>query len=174
MPERILWRVSRLGRGTAVRPEWRPIMTRYEPAWSQVNGACVIRVLVVEDRPEIRYGLEMRLDAEPDMQVVGLAADGLAALTLASEVLPDVVLMDVEMPALDGIETCRMLCERHPRMPVVMLSIHDDAGTQDRAALASAAGFVSKEEPVDRLLSVIREAALRHQPLPRRQHPTAS
>lgn len=124
-----------------------------------MNGALMIRILIVEDRLEVRHGLEMRLAAEPDLQVVGLAADGFTALVLAEDLCPDVILMDVDMPALDGIETCSRLHQRYPHLPVVILTIHDDAGTRGRACQAQAAGFVSKEKPVDCLLSAIRDAA---------------
>lgn len=123
----------------------------------------MIRILVVEDRPEVRYGLQMRLAVEADMQVVGLAADGSVVLDLVEELSPDVVLMDIEMPGQDGIDTSWSLQQSHPGLPVVLLSIHDDTLTLDRAARARVAGLVSKEQPVDCLLAAIRDAASRGQ-----------
>ncbi|MGE5603009.1 MAG: response regulator transcription factor [Nitrososphaerales archaeon] len=122
----------------------------------------MIRVLIVEDRAEVRHGLQMRLAAEPDMEVVGSAGDCSAALVLAEDLRPDVVLMDVEMPRQDGIETTYALHRRHPEIPVVILTIYDDTCTRGRAARANAAGFVSKEKPVDYLLATIRDAAGRN------------
>lgn len=118
----------------------------------------MIRILVVEDRAEIRLGLQMRLAAEPDMTVVGAAPDGSSALRMVAALSPDVVLMDVEMPVRDGIETCDALHERSPDLPVVFLTIHDDAHTRGRTARVGAAGFVSKDQPVDSLLAAIRQA----------------
>ncbi len=119
----------------------------------------MIRILIVDDRPEVRYGLQMRLTAEPDMEIVGTAGDGTSALICVADLCPDVVLMDVEMPGQDGIETSCALHRRFPGARVVLLTIHDDAATRSRAAGAHVTKFVSKEKSVDCLLSAIRDAA---------------
>jgi DNA-binding NarL/FixJ family response regulator len=119
----------------------------------------MIRILIVDDRAQVRLGLQMRLAAEPDMTVAGAVPDGSSALLLVEAVSPDVVLMDVEMPLYDGIETCIALHRRYPDLPVVFLTIYDDACTRARAAHAHAAGFVSKDRSVDSLLAAIRQAA---------------
>ncbi len=119
----------------------------------------MIRILIVEDRPEVRTGLLMLLSAEPDMNVVGLACNGRDALDRAAHLVADVVLMDVDMPVLDGIEASMQLTEQFPQLPVVILTIYDDAQTQARARRARAAGFVTKDKPVDCLLATIREVA---------------
>jgi DNA-binding NarL/FixJ family response regulator len=119
----------------------------------------MIRILLVDDQQNIRRGLRMRLGLEPDLTVVGEAGDGEAALRLARLVAPDVVVMDVEMPGVDGIAATEMLLRAEPRCAVVVLTLHDDAVTRERAAAAGACGFVSKTRIDDCLLSAIRAAA---------------
>jgi DNA-binding NarL/FixJ family response regulator len=121
----------------------------------------MIKLLIVDDQPSVRTGLHMCLAAEPDFTVVGEAADGEAALDLARTLSPDVVLMDVEMPHMGGIETADMLRKICPRTAVIMLSIHDDAQTRARAEKAGAAAFVPKSVPTDMLLATIRQAVAR-------------
>ena len=119
----------------------------------------MIRVLIVDDQPAVRQGLRMRLAAEPDLEVVGEAADGEVALSCAQALCPDVVLMDVEMPGMDGIaatDTLRKLC---PSTAVIVLSMYDDARTRARAEGAGAAAFVGKSLPTDTLLATIRQVA---------------
>ena len=99
----------------------------------------------------------MRLAVELDLSVVGEAADGEAALALAQEVYPDVVLMDVEMPHMDGIAAAHALRRICPNVSVIMLSIHDDARTRMCAEKAGAAAFVPKAVPADLLLATIRQ-----------------
>jgi DNA-binding NarL/FixJ family response regulator len=119
----------------------------------------MIRLLIVDDQPTVRKGLRMRLTAEPDLQVVGEASDGKVALSLAQMLNPDVVLMDVEMPHADGIATTKALHTAYPHMAVIMLTIHDDAHTRERAQQAGAVAFVPKSFPTDRLLATIRQVA---------------
>ena len=102
--------------------------------------------------------MQMRLAVESDLSVVGEAADGEAALALAQKIYPDVVLMDVEMPHMDGIAAANALRRTCPDVSVIMLSIHDDAGTRTCAEQAGAAAFVPKYVPADRLLAAIRQA----------------
>jgi DNA-binding NarL/FixJ family response regulator len=120
-------------------------------------GAAMIRLLIVEDQPAVRRGLQMRLSAEPDFEVIGEAADGQTALELVSRFCPDVVVMDVEMPCSDGIATTRALLMICPSTEVVILSLHDDACTQARARQAGAAAFVGKSMPTETLLTTIRQ-----------------
>ena len=103
----------------------------------------------------------MRLAAEPDMTVVGEAADGAAALDLVEEVRPEVVLMDVAMPILDGIQATSLLRQLHPEVAVIVLTMYEDAATRTRAAHAGAAGFVAKSAPIECLLDAIRDTAWR-------------
>ena len=120
----------------------------------------VIKILLVDDQPAVRDGLRMRLELEPDLTIVGEARDGLEAVAMAQALVPDVVVMDVEMPGLDGIEAARQLRERDPTMAIVMLSIHCDATTQLCAREAGALAFVEKRAAIDVLLAEIRRAAL--------------
>jgi DNA-binding NarL/FixJ family response regulator len=124
---------------------------------SQPFGAEMIRLLIVEDQPAVRQGLQMRLSAEPDFEVIGEAADGQTALDLVNRLCPDVVLMDVEMPCGDGIATTRALHLISPSTEVIILSLHDDACTQARAKQAGAAAFVGKSMPTETLLTTIRQ-----------------
>ena len=121
----------------------------------------MIRLLIVEDQPGVRQGLRMLLDAESDLSVIGEAADGGDALMLAASLGPDVVLMDVEMRRMDGIATTTALHQAFPRIPIIMLSIHDDAGTRARADVAGAETFVSKLMPAKVLVAAIRQVAHR-------------
>lgn len=117
----------------------------------------MIRILIVEDRPEVSLGLQMLLSSEPDMHVVGWACNCPAALESAMQLAPDVILVDVELPRQNGIETAAQLSEQHAQTPVVVFTIQDDRLTRARARHARVAGFVTKEKPVETLLATIRE-----------------
>ena len=119
----------------------------------------MIKILLVDDQLAVRDGLRMRLELEPDLTIIGEARDGSEAVTLAQALVPDVVVMDVEMPGLDGIEAARQLRAKTPSMAIVMLSIHGDAPTRERAREAGMVAFVEKRAAIDVLLAEIRRAA---------------
>ena len=98
----------------------------------------------------------MRLSMEPDVEVVGEAESGEAALQLVRALSPDVVLMDVEMPGMDGIVATAALRATAPHVAVVILSLYDDARTRARAREAGAAAFVAKHQAKSTLLATIR------------------
>jgi DNA-binding NarL/FixJ family response regulator len=118
-----------------------------------------IKVLLVDDQPVIRQGLRLRMATEADIAVIGEAGDGRAALDLAARLSPDVIIMDIAMPGLDGIEATRHLRATVPGSTVVILSLSDDAATRARAAEAGAAAFVAKHEADGLLLDTIRRLA---------------
>jgi DNA-binding NarL/FixJ family response regulator len=115
----------------------------------------VIRVMLVDDQAMIRQGLRMILDAEPTITVVGEAADGRDALDVADRARPDVVLMDVRMPRMDGIEACRRLHERVDPPRVLMLTTFDLDEHVFAALDAGAAGFLLKDAPAEHLVDAI-------------------
>ncbi|HEX6680214.1 MAG TPA: response regulator [Gaiellaceae bacterium] len=116
-----------------------------------------IRVLLVDDQELVRTGFRMILDAEEDMEVVGEAANGKEALTEAVQLRPDVVLMDVRMPELDGIEaTRRLLADRGVDSKVVMLTTFDMDEYVYEALSAGASGFLLKDAPPEQLVAGIR------------------
>ena len=119
-----------------------------------------IRVLVVDDEALLRSAFRSVIDAEDDMEVVGEAADGAEAIRLAVEVSPDVVLMDVRMPVMDGIEATRTITSvRHDPPHVLMLTTFDLDESVFEAIRAGASGFALKRRPLDELLSAIRIVA---------------
>ncbi len=119
----------------------------------------MIRVLLVDDQAVVRRALRGRFSLEPDLEVVGEASTGSEALSLAQILKPDVVLMDIQMPEMDGIEATAALCRVIPQSAVVILSIYDDAQTRGRAQAAGAVAFVEKRGATDTLLAAIRLAA---------------
>ena len=118
-----------------------------------------IQDLLVDDEPSVLRGLRMRLGLESDIHVVGEAADGSAAVDMANRLSPDVVLMDINMPVMDGIAATLELAARSPGSAVVILSMHDDHDTADRALAAGAVAFIAKHQVDNALLAAIRAAA---------------
>jgi DNA-binding NarL/FixJ family response regulator len=119
----------------------------------------VIRVLVVDDQILVRTGFRMILDAEPDLEVVGEAADGVEALEAFGRLDPDVVLMDVRMPHLDGIEATARLTADAPKARVLMLTTFDLDEHVYAALRAGASGFLLKDTPPDELAHAVRVVA---------------
>ena len=119
----------------------------------------MINVLVADDHALIRSGLAGMLGAQPDLTIVGEAADGATAIALAAALHPDVVLMDVKMSGVDGITAAAALRTVAPESAVVMLSLHGDPVTRARAEAAGAVAFLEKQTAGPLLLTVIREAA---------------
>jgi RNA polymerase sigma factor (sigma-70 family) len=104
-----------------------------------------IRVLVADDHAIIREGLCVMLGNQPDMQVVGKAANGREALRLVDEHVPDVVVIDISMPELNGIEAIQQMLPRHPNLKAIVLSIHETKRYVYRALKAGANGYLLKE-----------------------------
>ena len=116
----------------------------------------MIRVLVADDQPVVRSGLRMILDGLDDIQLVGEAVDGADALHLTRERHPDVVLMDIRMPGIDGITATRRLVETHRTVRVLILTTYDPDQYVFDALAAGASGFLLKSDAPDRLIAGIR------------------
>jgi DNA-binding NarL/FixJ family response regulator len=113
-------------------------------------------VLIVDDHALFRRGLEMVLDEEDDIELVGQASDGAEACEKAGESLPDVVLMDVRMPKSSGIEACRAMKEAAPSTKIVMLTISDEEEDLFEAIRAGASGYLLKDIPLDEVSETVR------------------
>jgi DNA-binding NarL/FixJ family response regulator len=121
-----------------------------------------ILILLVDGQPSVRRGLKMRLALEEDLEVVGEAGDATEAIPLASALRPDVILMDVEMPGMSGLEVTERLRDAAPWSAVVIFTLRDDAATQAQARAAGAAAFVAKHQTEETLLAAIRGVAATH------------
>lgn len=125
----------------------------------------MIRVLIADDHAVVRTGLEQMLGASADFEVVGAAADGAEAVRLAAERDPDVVLMDLSMPGVDGIEATRQICATRSDAQVVVLTTFSDRERILEALDAGAIGYLLKDVEPDELAGAIRSAARGHSPL---------
>jgi DNA-binding NarL/FixJ family response regulator len=119
----------------------------------------VLRVLVTDDQPVIVAGLKMMLDAESDIDVVGPASDGVLAVQRAAELNPDVVLMDVRMPRMDGIEATRRIMAAGTAGAVLMITTFEDEEYLRESTRAGACGFLMKNAGPDLLAAAVRSAA---------------
>ena len=117
------------------------------------------RVLLVDDHPILRVSLSRLLDAEPDMEVVGAARDGSEAVALIAETSPDVVLMDLSMPVMDGVEATREIAASGATVKVVVLTSFSDRERIHEALEAGAIGYLLKDAEPDELLRGVRAAA---------------
>ncbi len=118
-----------------------------------------VRVVLVDDEAMVRVGLRMVLSSEPDIEVVGEAADGGAAVDVVAETSPDVVLMDVRMPHVDGIEGSRRVLAASPAVKVVVLTTFDEDDYVEAALRAGVSGFLLKVAPPERLIDAVRTVA---------------
>jgi len=125
----------------------------------------MIRVLVADDHRLVRAGLISLLEADADIQVVGEAADGQQALGVAAATTPDVVLMDLSMPVMDGIAATRMLLAELPGTRVVALTSFSDRQRVTDILAAGAIGYLLKDSRPDELLAAVHAAADGHAPL---------
>ncbi|SFO00667.1 two component transcriptional regulator, LuxR family [Geodermatophilus obscurus] len=119
----------------------------------------MIRVLVVDDHPVVRGGLVGWLAAQEDLDVVGEAADGLEALAQVAATAPDVVLMDLRMPRMDGVTAIERLAASHPGVRVLVLTTYDTDADIVRAVAAGATGYLLKDAPLPQLADAVRAAA---------------
>lgn len=115
-----------------------------------------LRILLAEDHETIRDGLKLLINSQPDMEVVGEAENGRVAVQMAHERLPDVVVMDVSMPELNGLQATKRLKLEHPQMKVLALTRHTDDGYLQQLLHAGASGYVLKQSKSAELLRAIR------------------
>ncbi|MGH3293198.1 MAG: response regulator [Trebonia sp.] len=115
-----------------------------------------IRVVIADDHALVRRSLEMVLQGEPGLELVGQASDGQEAVQIAGEVVPDVVLMDIRMPKITGIEAARQMKEVAPSAKIVMLTISDEEEDLFEAIRAGASGYLLKDIPLDELADSVR------------------
>jgi CheY-like chemotaxis protein len=115
------------------------------------------RILLVDDIPAMRVAVRGLLE-DADLAVIGEAADGLQAVTMAEQLQPDVVVMDVRMPGLDGLQATKRITGAHPNIRVVVYSVFDSDETQHAARLAGATAFVPKSSPPDQVRAAVLAA----------------
>jgi two-component system, NarL family, response regulator NreC len=117
------------------------------------------RVLIADDHPLIRSGLRALLGREKEFEVVGEAADGYQALELVEQLRPDVVMLDVSMPRLNGIDVAKKIAETTPSTRIIIVSIHSDESYVLRALKAGAKGYLLKASPEGDILNAVRAVA---------------
>jgi NarL family two-component system response regulator LiaR len=115
-----------------------------------------MRVIICDDQAIVRDGLEMLLKLEPDIEVVGIAGDGATAVELAAQKKPDMVLMDLKMPIMNGVEATRQIRAKYPEIKVLVLTTYADDEWVFDAIRAGASGYLLKDTPRDEVLKAIR------------------
>lgn len=118
-----------------------------------------ISILLVDDQALFREGMRMLLSVQPDIQIIGEAGDGIEAIQQCVKLKPDIVLMDLKMPRLDGVEATRRLLNECPSSQVIILTTFDDDEYVFDGLRAGAMGYLLKDAPADKLLEAIRSAA---------------
>ena len=118
-----------------------------------------VRLLIADDHPIVRAGFEGMLAEKPDLEVVGEAGNGEEAVRLADQLRPDVVLMDLRMPEVDGVEAIGRIKEEHPHVNILVLTTYDSDADILRAIEAGATGYLLKDTPREELFRAIRAAA---------------
>ncbi len=119
----------------------------------------IIRILLVDDHPLFRAGIRGILDHHDDIRVEGEATNGIEALKLVNEIVPDLVIMDISMPQMDGIETTKRILDEHPHIKILALSIHAGKRFVKQMLDAGAAGYLLKDSAPDELITAIRKMA---------------
>ena len=117
-----------------------------------------IQVMVVDDHPIVRSGLSTMLVAFEDFELVGEAANGKMALAKCKEIIPDVILVDMVMPEMDGLETTRTVLQLYPSVKVIMLTSFSEENMVQNALEAGATSYLLKDSPIDKLAEAIRLA----------------
>ena len=118
-----------------------------------------VRVVLVDDEAMVRVGLRMVLSSEPDIEVVGEAQDGGEAVDVVAATDPDVVLMDIRMPRVDGLEGARRVPQAHPEVRVIVLTTFDEDDYVESALRHGVSGFLLKVAPPERLVEAVRTVA---------------
>ncbi len=118
-----------------------------------------IRILLADDHALVRKGLRLLLERQPDLEVVGEAADGREAVRLAEELAPDLVIMDIAMPQLNGLDAAAQIVKRDARTGVIILSMHSDESYLTRALSAGAKGYLIKDSAEAELLRAVETVA---------------
>ena len=120
-----------------------------------------IRILLVDDHPVVRQGLRTLLEAHSDWEVIGEASDGAEAIEKAKDLNPDVMVLDVTMPRMNGLEACRLLRRQHPRLEILFVTQHDSPQMMREALEAGGRGYVVKSNAARDLLAGV-EAVSQH------------
>lgn len=116
----------------------------------------MIRVLIADDHAAIRFGLGALIDAEPDLEIVGSAQDGLDAITMSRRLAPDVLIIDLSMPVLDGIAALRVIVRQRPTIRVLVLTLSCAEPNIREALAAGADGYLLKDSPSTLVVSAVR------------------
>jgi DNA-binding NarL/FixJ family response regulator len=114
------------------------------------------RVMLVEDHPVVRHGLANLIDDEPDLSVCGGAESSRQALELISQLRPEIVVIDIALGEDSGLELIKQIHDSHPNLPILALSMHDEALYAERALRAGAKGYIMKKEAMDKVMTAIR------------------
>lgn len=115
------------------------------------------KVLIVDDHPILRKGLTLLINQEPDLFVCAEAENAQMALESLDNVIPDMAIVDISLPGIDGIELIKELRLRHKEMPVLVVSMHDEALYAERSLRAGARGYIMKQEALEKVLVAIRK-----------------
>ena len=118
-----------------------------------------IRILLADDHTILRKGLRLLLEREPDFRIIAEAANGRDAIEAVSRETPDVVLMDIAMPLMNGIEAAKRISQEHPKTAIIILSVHSDEAYVLRALKAGARGYLLKDSAESDLLQAVRSVA---------------
>src|SRR3982751_4239979 len=123
------------------------------------DRATPLRILLADDHVTVRHGLKLLIESQPDMKVIAEASDGKAAMQQARALKPDVVVMDISMPGMNGLVATRSLKQEQPRMIIVTLTRHGDDAYLQELLRAGVSGYVLKQSAPTELLQAIRAAA---------------
>jgi DNA-binding NarL/FixJ family response regulator len=126
------------------------------PSQPSLRPAAAIRLIIADDHAVVRKGLAAVLADEPDLHVIGLAGSGREALALVQQLQPDLALLDITMPDMNGLEATRKLAASHPRVRVLILTMHEEEAFFFEALKAGAAGYVLKGADSDEVIAAIR------------------
>jgi DNA-binding NarL/FixJ family response regulator len=146
------------------QPQGRNTLNRLFSAPPEArNSLMTVRILVVDDHPVVRHGLRTLLGRHPEWEIIDEASDGIEAVDKANRLKPDVVVLDITMPNMSGLEACRLIRKKAPASEVLMVTQHDSPHMLREALEAGARGYVVKSNASRDLLAAV-EAVSQHLP----------